>query len=495
MSTIPRVLLIDGSVDDRELARLILERELPSVKVEAVGDAAGFSRALVRGGFGVVVTEIRLGWIDGLELVRTIRDTVPECPVVILTARENERTAVQALQEGADLFVAKSSRGYLDLGKAVKTAMFRSHQRRSRSAEDTPYRRLVASLPVGVFTATGDGRILDANPALATILGFPSAEALADTPLPGLFLHPTEAERWRAQLGSPAGVVQTEVPLRKNDGKTVWTRISAWLVQRGPDADQSWIQGMIEDVSDERRARQEMARRNDVLAQSCAELENFASVVSHDLREPLHLVERYTRMLADRTGDGLDAKARDYMAHIVHGTERLRGMIDAILELSRVETRGASFLPVDFESVLAEAVANLGPAIDEADAEVTHDLLPTLAADETQMVQLFQNLIGNAVKFRGEDDPKIHVSAEERIDDWLFAVRDNGIGIEPEAASRIFEIFQRLHTQDEYPGMGIGLTLCQRIVQRHGGTIWLESEPGRGTTFFFTIPKHIGQWP
>ena len=494
MTSIPRILLIDDNPDDRDLSRLLLQEAFPSAEVEAVGNAPGFSRALVRGNFGVVVMELKLAWADGLELLKTIHETVPDCPIVVLSAPENEGMATRALQEGADLFLHKTSRGLLSLPTAIKTALFRLHQRRTRTAEDTPYRRLVESLPIGLFTATSDGRILDANPAFATILGFPSTEALAQRSLGELFLHADEAERWRTQLEGSGGAAEIEAPLRRDDGGTAWARINAWVVKPG-SGDMQQIQGMVEDISEQRRARQELARRNDVLAQSCAELENFASVVSHDLREPLHLMERYSRMLADKYGEKLDAKARGYVDHIVHGAERLRDMIDAILELSRVETRGGNFSPVDFDAVLSEAVANLELAISDTSAEITHDLLPTLAADETQMIQLFQNLLGNALKFCGEEPPKIHVGAEERLDDWLLSVRDNGIGIEPEAATRIFEIFQRLHTEKEYPGMGIGLTLCQRIVQRHGGRIWLESEPGQGTTFFFSIPKHVGQWP
>ncbi|MCG6963373.1 MAG: PAS domain S-box protein [Acidobacteria bacterium] len=494
MSTLPRLLLIDDDADDRALACLLLKEAFPALEVEEVEGAAAFSRALVRGTFGLVICELELAWADGLEVISTLRQTAPRCPIVVLTRSGDQRRATDAVQNGADQVVEKGSRGYLQLPDAVKNALFRANQRRSREGHDTPYRRLVEAFPIGVFTATRDGEILEANPALATILGFPTPESLTQRNLQELFANPAEAERWRTQIGASGGAAEVEAVLRRDDGGTVWARLAAWVVEH-PPSDLLQLQGMIQDVSDSKRAQQELTRRNDALSRSCSELEQFASVVSHDLREPLHLMDRYGRMLADKYGDVLNTKGKRYLEHIVHGADRMQRMIDAILELSRVETRGNQFAPVDLEAVVEEARANLEHIISSSGAQVTQDLLPTLAADETQMVQLFQNLIGNAIKFRGAGPPEVHIGARERSEDWLFSVRDHGIGIDASGLERIFEIFQRLHTEDEYQGMGIGLTLCQRIVERHGGKIWAESRPGNGTTFSFTIPKQIGQWP
>ncbi len=494
MTTSSPILIIDDNPDDRALIRYVLQDPFSSTGIREIEGAADFSSALLSGEPRLIITELDLSWITVPDLVRTVHERFATVPIVLCSCAANGSLAVPALEAGADSFVPKTSRGYLDLPDAVKAALFRARRLQKRYAGDDSYRRLVTALPFGVFTATHDGQILDANPALATILGFGSPNALTGHLLPEFFADAGEGKRWQAQLNDVRTGAGNDVTLRRHDGGTVWVRLATWLAGQG-SGEQTYLQGVIEDISEQKRAHQELVRRNTVLANSCAELENFASVVSHDLREPLHLVERYSTMLAEKLGPSLDAKAGEYLDHIVHGTVRLRGMIDAILELSRVETRGGTFAPVDFEAVLAESTANLEQIIAETSAGITHDLLPTLAADETQMVQLFQNLLGNALKFRGGEPPTIHVGAQERAEDWLFSVHDNGIGIEPEAASRIFEIFQRLHTQDEYPGMGIGLTLCQRIVQRHGGRIWFESDPGHQTTFFFTIPKHIGQWP
>lgn len=494
MSTVPRILLVDDDASDRALATRIIKQSFPSADIEQVDGAAGFSRALVRSTFGIAVTELQLSWSDGLDVVSALREVAPDCPVILFTGRENIENAVRALELGADFLVEKSSQGYLELGDAVRAALFRAHRRRSREAQDAPYHRLVDAFPIGVFTATRDGEVLEANPALATILGFPTAEALTQRTIHGLFAETAEADRWQAQLDGTGGTAECEALLTRDDGGSVWVHLSAWIVDHPPSGLQQ-VQGLVEDIDERRRAQHELERRNEALARSCADLEQFASVVSHDLREPLHLMDRYARMLGERYTDALDAKGRRYLEHVVGGAERLQRMIEGIRELSRVDTTGSHFALVDFEMILAEACANLEESISGASAVITNDLLPTLTVDEAQMVQLFQNLLANAIKFRGSRPPEIRVGAEERPDDWLFSVNDNGIGIEPEATDRVFEVFQRLHTDDEYPGTGIGLALCRSIVERHGGTIWVSSTPGEGSTFFFSIPKRAGRWP
>ncbi len=236
-----------------------------------------------------------------------------------------------------------------------------------------------------------------------------------------------------------------------------------------------------------------LERRAADLARSNAELEQFAYVASHDLQEPLRMVASYTQLLARRYQGQLDAKADRFIAHAVDGANRMQQLIQDLLKYSRVGTRGKAFARVDSKIAIATALTNLQVAIRESGAAVKlQDDWPAVVGDDTQLVQLFQNLIGNAIKYRGDRPPEIEAGARRQDGAWLFFVRDNGIGIHPQHAERIFMIFQRLHTQQEYPGTGIGLAICQKIVERHGGQIWVESEPDRGSTFYFTIPETGG---
>ncbi|MBI2319584.1 MAG: PAS domain S-box protein, partial [Betaproteobacteria bacterium] len=250
--------------------------------------------------------------------------------------------------------------------------------------------------------------------------------------------------------------------------------------------------GVGRDITERKAAQAKLKQAHDDLARSNAELEQFAYVASHDLQEPLRMVSSYTQLLARRYGERLDGDAREFMDFIVDGAARMKRLIEDLLIYSRVGTRGKEFRPVAGEHVLARARNNLKAAIEASGATITHDPLPVIEADDSQLVQLLQNLIGNALKFHGAEPPRVHVGAAERGDDWVISVRDNGIGIEPQYFERIFLMFQRLHDRGEYPGTGIGLAICKKVVDRHGGRIWVESVPGEGSAFRFTLPKQRG---
>ena len=224
------------------------------------------------------------------------------------------------------------------------------------------------------------------------------------------------------------------------------------------------------------------------LARSNSDLEQFAYIASHDLQEPLRMVSSYTQLLARRYGDKLDEDAQVFISYAVEGAERMGQLITDVLTYSRVGTETDEFELANCDRAFDLAVANLRSAIEESKAEVVRDPLPAVKGDEIQIAQLFQNLIANALKFRDRRSPRVYVSAKLDGDTWVVSVRDNGIGIAPEYAHQIFGVFQRLHTRAHYPGNGIGLAMCKKIVERHGGRIWMESEPGHGATFYFTLP-------
>jgi light-regulated signal transduction histidine kinase (bacteriophytochrome) len=245
---------------------------------------------------------------------------------------------------------------------------------------------------------------------------------------------------------------------------------------------------LMKEITERKLAMTALAAKDEELQRSNTELEQFAYVASHDLQEPLRMVGSYTQLLSRRYKGKLDADADEFIAFAVDGVTRMQRLINDLLQYSRVGTKGKEPEPTDSAAVLERALANLGMAIEDNKATVTHDPLPVVMADDRQLEQLFQNLVGNAIKFHGNEPPRIHIRAERSNGCWMFAVKDNGIGIEPQYFDRIFQVFQRLHTMKEYAGTGIGLAVCKKIVERHGGRIWLESEPGKGTSFLFTLP-------
>jgi PAS domain S-box-containing protein len=242
------------------------------------------------------------------------------------------------------------------------------------------------------------------------------------------------------------------------------------------------------EIGERQRAVEESGRAAQELARSNRDLEQFAYVASHDLQEPLRAVAGYIGLLQRRYGESLDASAGEYIAGALDGATRMQGLIGDLLVYSRAGTRGKEPGPAEVQAILKNTMENLRASIQESGAVITADPLPTVQADAVQLTQLFQNLIGNAIKFRADRPPQIHIGARREKSRWIFSVRDNGVGIDPQYHERIFLIFQRLHTRTKYPGTGIGLAICKKIVERHGGEIWLESQPGQGSTFYFTIP-------
>jgi PAS domain S-box-containing protein len=251
--------------------------------------------------------------------------------------------------------------------------------------------------------------------------------------------------------------------------------------------------GCLIDVTERKQMEERLKQITAELQYSNTELEQFAYVISHDLQEPLRMVSSYTQLLAKRYSDKLDNDADEFIAYAVDGTKRMQSLLHDLLEYSRVGTRGKPFSLVNCQHIIEQAIANLKIAIEECGASVSYDVLPTIMGDEGQLVRLFQNLIGNAIKFRREEAPQVHISAKRMNNIVTFSVKDNGIGIDPQHSQSIFEILRRLHTIEEYPGTGMGLAICKKIVERHGGHISVQSQPGQGSTFYFSVNTAGGE--
>ena len=491
MNNRPRVLLVDSNSDDRALASLLLRRELPEVEIEEVGDGMALADRLPLGGFAAIVTEYRLDWGDGLQVLESVRSLAPECPVVFFASAGNETVVAQGLRQGLSAYVVKGSAGYLELPAAVRRAIERHAELRSSREVLALFHRLTDELSLGTFALLPDGSLAAANEALARILDAESSEALKGRNLVELLSDEALQAQVLAAMARGRAVRDLEAGVRRANGDVTWVRVALWPVVE-PGHGLVRFEGALEDITGHRKAEHELSERAAALGRSNVDLQQFAYVISHDLQEPLQLIARYARLLAGNGSVAPTADGKRYLANLVSCTDRMQAMINDVLAYSRVETRGRPFAQVDFAEVVQQAVGNLKAAVDESGAAVSWDRLPALAADAAQMVQLFQNLIGNGLKFRRET-PQIRVYAVEEPERCTFAVADNGIGIPQEQLERIFGMFQRLHTAAEYPGTGIGLAICKRIVERHGGKIWAVSEVGRGSTFCFTIPKSLAR--
>ncbi len=361
-------------------------------------------------------------------------------------------------------------------------------RRRSEEAlrsSEARFRRVFSSAPLPMWLwDSRTWRFLEVNQAATAHYGYSRDEFLAMRVTD--LLPPEEVERMKDDYRRRTeGRYLVETRQRLKDGRFIDVHLTSDLVELSGRRVRLVV---AEDISERKRAEEALNQRTKELERSNADLEQFAYVASHDLQEPLRMVASFTQLLADRYGDRLDGEAREFIAFAVEGATRMQALIDGLLSFARVKTRAKELQPTDCQAAFQRSLTNLHVTLQESGAEVLSEQLPTVLGDESQIEQLFQNLVGNALKFRSRNPPQVRVSARRNGKEWIFAVNDNGIGIDPRYNERIFAIFQRLHSRSEYPGTGIGLAICKKIVERHGGRIWVESKVDQGATFYFTLP-------
>ncbi len=392
------------------------------------------------------------------------------------------------------------------------------------------YRNIIENIQDAYMRSDNDGNIIMASPSAARIYGFDSPEEMIGTSALSYYKNPHDWRYVLDELQKHGKVEANESEALRKDGTCFYASQNAQyhydnngqikgtetlvrditylkhaekerqkslekerkLTQELSSANEE-LQAISEEVqtsNDElRHAQNNLRKMVSELKISNKELEQFAYVASHDLQEPLRMITSFTQLLEKRYKGQLDSDADEYIGFVVDGAHRMKDLIDDLLEFSRLNTDVREFELVIMEIALEDVLRNLKPTIKENKAKITHDYLPNIVGDHVQIIQLLQNLIGNAIKFKDNNPPDIHVSAEEKDTEWLFSVNDKGIGIDKHHQKQIFSIFKRLHTREEYPGTGIGLSISKRIVDKHGGRIWIESELWKGSTFYFTIPK------
>ena len=439
---------------------------------------------------------------------RTFQDFLPESELPkVMEAFKNMQTGAytEGLQlrmlrkDGTPAFIEVNGAPIIVDGKVVgMQGCFRDITERRQMEEELReseerYRTLVEQAPDAILTLNTTGVITSVNDASLRSIGYERDEivgkhlsrlgAIKPSDLPGYL-------KIFAQLLKEGSTEPFEVQFHHKDGSLLWGEVSASVLYVG--GRRSGLQVIWRNTTERRRMEGELKKTMEDLKRSNKDLESFAYIAAHDLQEPLRLVASYVQLLEKRYKGRLDQDADEYIDYAINGTKRLQNMINGLLALSRVGTRGQPFKPTDFEAVLGRVLTNLQVKMEEEEAVVTHGPLPTIRADASQMESLFQNLIENAVKFRGEPPPRIHITATQERGGWRLSVRDNGIGIEPKHQKQIFDVFRPVHGR-KYPGTGIGLSICKKIVERHGGRIWVESQPGEGSTFIFTISTVEGE--
>jgi signal transduction histidine kinase/ABC-type amino acid transport substrate-binding protein len=363
--------------------------------------------------------------------------------------------------------------------------------------KELEYRSLIEHLPAGIVVHSPDTSIKLSNPMASHLLGLTEDQLLGKTAIDPAWCFigadgaPIPLPEYPVNRVLSSGTPLTGQLIgicRPDRAEPAWALCNAYPVC---DAEGRLDKVVVSfaDITDRIRVEEQLQKTLADLSRSNQELERFAYVASHDLQEPVRMVVSYAQLLELRYGEQLDGTAREFIGFLVDGARRMHQMINDLLAYSRVGTKGRPAEQIDAGSCCAQALGNLKLLVEQTGAEISMTGLPTLTADSPQLVQLFQNLVGNSLKFHGDLPPRVSIRAEELAMEWRFAVADNGIGLDPAQGDRIFQIFQRLHGYSEYPGTGIGLAICKRIVERHGGRIWVESAPGAGATFFFTISK------
>ena len=379
---------------------------------------------------------------------------------------------------------------YVDLTEQKETAREREEARNCIEQQWRLFDTALSHMPDSIYIFDRQGRFVYANKTLLQ-LWQKSLEEVRGKTMSELGYPP---ELVRKVLRQFRAVMKTREPIRDEtslsypaQGPRQYEYIFVPIC--GESGEVEAIAGSTRDITERKTAQEILRRQAEELVRMNEDLEHFAYAAAHDLQEPLRMVSIFTQLLGRRYSGRLDEQADAYIRHAVEGAQRMEMLVRDLLAYTRVAVAGEASEEVDAEKVLTKTLCSLAAAIDQSGAVISHTPLPAVSVQEVHLQQLFQNLIGNAIKYQSKDTPRIHISAVEHDDMWRFAIQDNGIGIEDQYKEQIFGLFKRLHSNTEYEGTGIGLAICQKIVQRYNGRIWVESRPGEGSTFFFTIPR------
>lgn len=510
-----KILLVDDTPDNLVSLGAALEGLGEEIVMAQSGKEA--LRYLLNDDFAAILLDVRMPEMDGFETAELIRSRPRsrQTPIIFLTGYKSQEHLFRGYDLGAVDFLFKP---IVPEVLRSKVSVFVEHCRSSaklkeqadtlrKQAEilrraEQKFRSLLEAAPDAMVMCLDNGEIVMVNSQTEVLFGC-GRDNLLSRNIRSLvpdwqFQRPLQSDPEAGTMKLQPGDIGMELYAVREDGSTFPVAISVRPLHTEEGV---VITTAIRDISVRRKNEEEIRRlnstleqrvleRTEALMQSNEELQQFAYIASHDLQEPLRTVSIFAQLLAKRYQGQLDGDADQFIRYLVESAERMERLIHDLLDFSRVDARGTDhFVRASCEEALNDAIRNLHSLIEENRAVVTLSSLPVVLADPVQLTRLFQNLLVNSIRYRSEQAPQIHIAAEPRDGEWLFSVKDNGIGIEPQYAEKVFGIFKCLHSRDKYPGSGMGLAICRKIVTRHEGRIWVESDLGKGATFYFTLPR------
>ncbi len=488
-----RVLIVEDNPTQSNLLRISLQRRGLNVDCATTLDEA-CNRLNERPSVDVTLLDLSLPDSNGIETFYLVRSTAPSIPTVVFTGLDDQDIAIEALKNGAQDYLIKGLAGDDAVVRCLRYAIERNKVELALRKSERRLRIILENSYDAFISMDSQWRIKDWNIQAERTFGWTRDQML------GRNLALIIPHHLRKQYSR-----EVEDHFRGNDEKILRTTNEIIAIHRDNhefpieigifrirEDDDYMYCAFVRDITERKQFYELLERtvqeRTAELTQSNEELRQFAKIASHDLQEPLRAVQGFANLLQESTADKLDKDSREFIDFILDGTQRMQQLIQSVLLHSNIKKEEQEDISTDCNSVIEEVLANLDASLKDSNAKLEVDTLPEVAVERSQLIQLFQNLVSNAIKYRGENAPKIYINAERTVDEWLFSIRDNGIGIEPKYAERIFDMFARLHGKTKYSGTGMGLAICKKIVNSHGGKIWVESESGQGCIFLFTLP-------
>jgi PAS domain S-box-containing protein len=404
----------------------------------------------------------------------------------------HEEQGIRMRKDGSRFLASVTSAEGVLVTAAIRNITTRRDAETHLAQMEGRYRGLLEAAPDAMVVVNPAGEIVLLNVQAEKQFGYSRDELVGQQVkniIPEGFAERLIADGTRSAAEALAQQIGTGIELngRRRDGTEFPIEI---MLSPLESAEGVLVTAAIRNITERKKSEEHLVKTVGELKRSNEELQQFAYVSSHDLQEPLRMVASYTQLLAKRYKGRLDSDADEFIAFAVDGCNRMQGLIQDLLAYSRAGTNGKVFCEVSAEDALQQALTNLRITIEQSGAVVSHDSLPAIKTDETQLTQVFQNLVGNAIKYRSAEAPRVHVSATNNGgNEWIFSLRDNGLGIAPQYFEKIFVLFQRLHGRNEFEGTGIGLAICKKVLERLGGRIWVESQPEKGSTFYFALPE------